>query len=264
MGANMALKGEIVEVGSLKEEEITAMFSLMDEFYDHMSASVFIKDLREKDYCILLHDETRTIKGFSTQKLMRLKIDDEIIQDEFRGGIIQDELTHDEIIHGVFSGDTIIHRDYWGSLELHKVFAEFFIQLGKQYEVFYWFLISKGYKTYKMLPVFFNDFYPNYKIKTPEFEQSIMHTFGREKSPGEYDEKTGVIHYRGVKDKLKEGVADITERQLKDKNVEFFVKANPGYIEGNDLVCLTRLSEGNLRRTPQRLLLGGGINCFRG
>lgn len=235
----MTLDGIIVEAYLLNEKQKETMYLLMNEFYDNMSSAAFMKDLSEKDFCILLLDETGTIKGFSTQKIMSVEV-------------------NGENVFGVFSGDTIIHKDYWGSLELYKVFARYFIEYGKQYKAFYWFLISKGYKTYKMLPLFFNDFYPNYKVKTPDFEQGVMHSFGRSKYPQEYDKKSGVICYKGIKDRLKEGVADITEKQLKDKNIEFFVQANRDYYKGNDLVCLAKLDEENLKKTAQRLILGKG------
>ncbi|MGV8906881.1 MAG: hypothetical protein ACOH15_09805 [Acetobacterium sp.] len=233
----MTLVGKITEAHLLNEKDKETMYQLMNAFYDDVRPDAFDKDLREKDYCILLLDEAGVIRGFSTQKIMKMEV-------------------NGENIIGVFSGDTIIHKDYWGSAELFKIFARYFINYGKQYKTFYWFLISKGYKTYKMLPLFFDHFYPNYQEKTPAVEQSIMNAFGKFKYPLEYNQKTGVICYQGVTDKLKAGVADITEKRLKDKNIQFFIQANPDYFKGNDLVCLARLEEGNLKKSVQRMLLG--------
>jgi hypothetical protein len=233
----MELHGKIIEIKLLTEQDKKTMFSLMEEFYDDTSFPVFMEDLKEKDYCILLFDINNIIKGFSTQKIMSVEV----------GA---------EKVYGVFSGDTIIHKDYWGGLELYKLFAEYFIGYGKRYKSFYWFLISKGYKTYRMLPLFFKEFYPNYKEKTPVYEQEIINFFGSVKYPEEYDKESGVILYKGIKDKLKEGVADITEKQLKDKNIIHFLKLNPEYFKGNDLVCIARLTEENLRPAVKRLLLG--------
>ena len=233
----MTLVGKIIEAHLLNDKDKETMYNLMNAFYDDVMPEVFAKDLGEKDYCILLLDEGGAIKGFSTQKIMELEV-------------------HGQSVFGVFSGDTIIHRDYWGSSELFKIFARYFINYGKQYQTFYWFLISKGYKTYKMLPLFFDHFYPNYKAKTPGFEQAIIDAFGGNKYPGEYDEKTGVICYQGVKDKLKAGVADITGKRLKDKHIQFFIQENPDYFKGNDLVCLARLDEENLKKSVKRMLLG--------
>lgn len=231
----MKVYGELIKANSLSETCIKAMFMLMDTYYDQMTYTNFVGDLSEKDYCILLRDESGAIVGFSTQKIVTFPIN---------GG---------KEIHGVFSGDTIIHKDYWGSFELYKVFAQSFLKYSNQFSEFYWFLISKGYKTYRMLPLFFKSFYPNYLEQTPEYEKQVMDAFGQFKYPGQYNKKTGIIEYQGEKVKLKEGVADVTLKQLKDKNILFFINANPDYISGNDIVCLARLEPDNLRSTARRI-----------
>ena len=213
------------------------MFSLMNEFYDNVSMDVFRKDLDDKDYCLLLTSAGGDIVGFTTQKILSFDL-------------------NGELIHGVFSGDTIIHRDYWGSLEMYVVFARFFFALAKEYDCFYWFLISKGYKTYRMLPVFFSEFYPSYKMAVPPHEKAVMDAYASLLYPDEYDPVTGVIEYAAVKDKLKDGVADITEKELRNPDVRFFIEANPGYREGNDLVCLARLSEDRLQPRARGHLFG--------
>jgi hypothetical protein len=231
------LIGSIVETQTLSSKDIEMMYELMDTFYDNMTMENFLRDLKKKDYCIVLRDETNKIWGFSTQQIMHIPIGD-------------------KFVHGVFSGDTIIHKDYWGSMELFIVFAKFFFEFEKKYDDFYWFLICKGYKTYRMLPTFYNTFYPNYKEETPEEIKTIIDAFGKFYSLEEYDEKTGVLCYKGLKDKLKENVADITEERLRDKNIAFFVEKNPDYIKGNDIICITKLSKSNLKKRIQRFLLG--------
>lgn len=233
----MSLKAIVVEISSLMEQDIAVMCALMDEYYENIKPEIFQKDLKDKHYCILLVDEKGIIKGFSTQKIIHFNV---------KG----------EKIHGVFSGDTIIHKKNRGSLELYKSFASFFLEMGRNIDHFYWFLISKGYKTYKILPLFFNEFYPRFRTQTPACEQSIINAFGHLYYPGEFNEDSGVISYRGVKDKLKKGVADITDKHLKDEDTAYFTQINPGHAKGNDLVCVARLAEDNLKPTAQRLLLG--------
>lgn len=232
-----SLKGSIVERQALSSRDIEMMYKLMDTFYDNMTKEKFLKDLNKKDYCIVLRDERDKIWGFSTQQIMHIPLGE-------------------KLIHGVFSGDTIIHKDYWGSMELFIAFAKFFFNFEEEYEDFYWFLICKGYKTYRMLPTFFSTFYPSYKVETPKEIKDIINAFGRFYSIEEYNEKTGVICYRGIKDRLKEHVADISEERLKDKNIAFFIEKNPGYIKGNDIVCLTKLSKSNLKPHIKSFLLG--------
>ena len=105
----MLLKGKVVEASSLKEHEKIVLFDLMNQFYDHVALTDFLKDFAEKDYCILLRDETEAIRGFSTQKIISVDVED-------------------KQFFGVFSGDTIIHKNHWGSLELYRVFTRYFMK----------------------------------------------------------------------------------------------------------------------------------------
>jgi hypothetical protein len=70
----------------------------------------------------------------------------------------------------LFSGDTIIMKEYWGSMALSLLFGELMIRLLKEYEdkEIYWMLISKGLRTYKYLPSFFLEYYPCSDKPTPE------------------------------------------------------------------------------------------------
>jgi hypothetical protein len=222
------MNGRIEKMINVSDEDKHSMYEIMAAYYDDVEKTVFLEDMAEKDWCILLCDEKGIIRGFSTQMLLEFQVD----------GIK---------VNGVFSGDTIVQREYWGNLELARTFLKFFVQFGKNYPVFYWFLISKGYKTYKMLPVYFNSYYPRYGMATPQFEKSVMDAFGQFKYPDQYDSDTGVIHYHNTKDKLKKGVADIDEKRLRDKHIEFFNQINPNHIIGDDLVCMTGISIENLR-----------------
>jgi hypothetical protein len=235
---NMSLKSKIIEKERLTSEEIMQMFQLMEKHYDNLSFENFNNDMNEKDFCIVIYtEEDNRIRGFSTQKIL-----------SFKNG--------SKNIHGVFSGDTVIEKEYWGSLELYKCFARFFFKLAEDYDRFYWFLISKGYKTYKMLPVFFENFHPNYRAETPEDIKSVMNRFGEIKYPKEYDKDKGVIAYGGTRDRLKSGIADIEYKHKNDNDIQFFLEKNPGYTVGDDLVCLTELSISNLKERARRLLLG--------
>ena len=233
----MKLTGSVHKVQTLTRDDQAIMFGLMCKFYDHMHAGVFEKDLRAKDFCLLLRDEDGAIQGFSTQKILTLDV----------GG---------RKVSGFFSGDTIIHKDYWGSPELFKVCMSYFMEYGKRYDAFYWFLTSKGYKTYKIMAKFFLTFYPSFRQATPPHEKSVMDAYAALLYPGEYDPATGVIQYKSVKDALKKGVADITSSTLRDKDTAFFAKVNPGYLHGDDLVCLTRMSESNLTAFAKKRLIG--------
>ena len=109
-------------------------------------------------------------------------------------------------------------------------------------------MICKGYKTYRIMPLFWEMYYPNYKVETPEYEQQIMDAYATLLFPEEYNKETGVIEYKKTKDKLKEGVADITTSQLKNKEISYFCEKNPNHVEGNDLVCLAKMDLSILKK----------------
>lgn len=232
------LKGIIKPVREFGEAEISAMYSLMKSFYDNTDESVFRRDFSDKDYCLALYHEEGGLVGFTTQKLVELDV----------GG---------KTVHGIFSGDTIIHKDYWGDIELFKVWANFWFDYAEKYEEFYWFLICKGYKTYRIMPLFWTEFYPNCKTATPAYEQSIIDAYAEKLYPGEYNRASGVIEYKSVKDKLKSGVADIGERELKNKDTAFFAEKNPDCIKGNDLACLAKIDRALLKKRASGLLFNG-------
>lgn len=229
------LKGKVKKINEFTEEEISSMYRLMSQFYDDTKEEVFRKDFLDKDYCLVLYSEENILVGFTTQKILQVDV-------------------NGKIVHGIFSGDTIIHKDYWGDMELFKVWADFWFSYAEDYEEFYWFLICKGYKTYRMLPLFWTEFYPDYRRETPEFEKSIIDAYGKMLYPNDYNENTGVMEYQAKKDKLKLGVADIGAKELKNKDVQFFCEKNPDYINGNDLACLAKIDKKMLKKKVREFL----------
>ena len=226
--------GEMTARDSLTESDIVQMYALMAKYYAQTDESVFRQDLAGKEYVLLLR-EGAALVGFTTQKRMTIQVGD-------------------EEIHGVFSGDTIIDKAHWGETELFRVWAQFWFSYAEQYPEFWWFLICKGYKTYRILPTFWETFYPTFRHSTPPREQAIMDAYAATLYGDAYDRESGVIHYRYRKDKLREGVADIDTHRLKNRDISYFAAKNPGYLIGEDLVCLAKLSRDVMKPRSPKLL----------
>ncbi len=227
----MRLKGKILRINTLSDSHKERMLELMTLYYDGVDRADFNNDLLEKDWVLILEDcISNQIQGFSTLMLLETVIDRIPVM-------------------AIFSGDTIIHKEYWGEPELAKVWLDFIVSLIKQHKgkKFYWFLIVMGYKTYRFLPVYFHEFYPRYDKKIPVFEKRVVDAFGHLKYPQEYDKNSGVLHHKKLKARLKGGVADITNQRLKNPHISFFVKQNPLYKEGDELACITELTLENLK-----------------
>jgi hypothetical protein len=234
MGVKTALKKGI----SLTFNQKKAMYTLMTRYYDNLSFDKFIYDFEEKDDVIILVDEGE-IYGFTTIELKEMIIDG-------------------KSIIGVFSGNTIVDNEYAFQSELQKGFTRYIenmINKEKHREI-YWFLICKGYKTYRYLSVYFNDYYPNKDKPTPIFEQKVMDRYAEDKYGKAYDKTTGVIKNTGINDFLKEGVATIDKRVKKNKVNVYFEKVNHNHFRGDELVCLAKFSDENLKRAFYRATRG--------
>ncbi len=230
------LKGKVYLLQEISSDEVESMYELMSEYYENVTKTNFISDLKKKNRIILLKDDKGGIKGFTTIVLYDAQID----------GIK---------VKLLFSGDTVIHKDYWSNNDLMQVWIKNALSMKTNFkEGLYWLLMSKGYKTYKYLSSFYKEFYPRFDKSTPDFEQKLINYFGEKFYPLNYDKNTGIIVLNGKKDYLKEEFSKIPEEKLKDKNIEFFVRKNPFYYKGNELVCISELSEENLNKAGKRVL----------
>ncbi|MHB9133226.1 MAG: hypothetical protein ACYDBB_19325 [Armatimonadota bacterium] len=232
----MSLHGSIVATADLAPAERDRMFTLLQAYFSGTDREVFERDLLEKPWTICLHDpQTGLLHGFSTLCLM-------------------DELVDEIPVRAFFSGDTIIDRPYWGSMELERVWFRFLfsrIDAEPQYR-WYWFLICKGYRTYRYLPVFFHRYYPSPEA-TPPFEQMVLDRLAHCRFGDQYDPATGIIRCQ-YDYRLRPGIGDIAERELRDPRIAFFQQRNPGWVDGTELACLTELSYPNIKRMGLRIL----------
>lgn len=232
-----SLKGEVVEVKDLTVSQRDRLFVLMQSYFEGMERKVFEEDLAEKPWAILLYDpENHELFGFSTLCLMEAEIESRQVR-------------------AFFSGDTIIDRRYWGSMALEKAWSRFAfskVMREPQYD-WYWFLISKGYRTYRYLPVYLKKYYPNPEEEIPPFEKKVLDTLGQKRYGEYYNPETGIICYP-TDYHLREGIGDITEKELEDPRIAFFQATNPGWAKGHELACLASLSLDNLKRTGQKVL----------
>jgi hypothetical protein len=233
-------RAEVLSRSALDAEQKNRMFELLSAHYENARRDTFESDLSEKHWVILLTLEaTGEIVGFSTQMLYSHAGPD--------GRVIV-----------VFSGDTVVEKEHWGGLELPMALGQVMLAIEKRYpdERPYWFLICKGYKTYRYLPVYFREFYPSYKGEPPEQHLALMRSLASERYEDSYDPDRGVVSFDGSHQYVRPGIADVTDELLKDPHVRFFVEANPGYAQGDELVCLARLHEDNIRPSVVKMLKG--------
>jgi hypothetical protein len=235
------LVGRVVPVADLSGHDVAEMFALHAGLYDHVTERDFLRDLEEKDWVLVLRDEAGTeIRGFTTILLLDVEI---------RG----------ERVSAVFSGDTGVDPTYWGGQALVKAWTCFMGELlGQRADRrLFWFLISKGYRTYLYLPLFFHAFYPRLDVATPTFERELIQRLATLKYPRDFNPETGVIEFAHSHGHLTAALAEVSEHRRQHPHVRFFLERNPGYARGHELVCLAEIAPENMKGLARRMLLEG-------
>ena len=185
------------------------------------------------------------MKGFSTIKKINVELKNENNENS-------------EKISGFFSGDTIIEKGVSWGIEFQKEWIKYCLLESKKNikngVKTYWFLISKGIKTYMYLPTYFKNFCPKVDYVESEIEKKIKDIYAKKIYGSRYCKENGIVKNDGTNDFLRENVVVLSEKQLKNKNIQFFLEKNPDYKKGNELVCLAEISFENLTNLGKRVL----------
>lgn len=229
-------KARLYKVNKLTPRHIEGMWALFEQYYADIEYSRFISDLNGKSHVIVLEDEKRVI-GFTTIKTR--------------------DLSHERRkVRVIFSGDTIVHRDYWGQRWLQQAFFLFVLRtyLSNPGRELYWHLISKGYKTYCLMSRGFNNYWPRYDAATPAFERSLMDRLSRDMFGECWKPELGVIQFDASLGSLKADIAPITDADRRYADIRFFEQANPGHISGDELCCLGKIDSRQVLTYAKKLL----------
>lgn len=217
-------RSEVVPVASLDEARKRQMWQLFAAHFRACRHS-FEVDLAEKDWVLLLESQGR-VHGFST--MMRL---------EFEGQSL------------LFSGDTIVAPAARGSTDLAQVWARHVFGLVDEQGPLYWFLIASGYRTYRFLPLFFQEFYPRFDRPNPAAVDRLLDGVAGQKFGTRY--RNGVV-VPDFPTPLQQ--AEVPPGRRRDPHVGYFLERNPGHGRGHELACLTLVSRANLTVAGRRML----------
>ena len=204
------------------------MYQVFEKYYASVSRAQFEKDLSAKEAAILLIDtRSEEIQGFSTLTTL------EVPTAEGRK------------VRAIYSGDTVVEQAYWGQKVLGVEFLRvlFLKKFSRPFEPLYWFLISKGYKTYLLMANNFKTHYPRHEVPTPAPQQAILDAVARRMFPNAYSTSDGLIRFPQSMGQLREGVAEITERELQaHPRIRYFAEKNPEWSKGTELACLAEMT----------------------
>lgn len=235
---NLTPYGRYIKKVKVTHEQLCEMYAIYKDYYQNTQFSIFENDFGKKQGAIIIfHPITNKIVGFSTVDIQHFKYQ-----------------TKQYTV--LFSGDTVVQKEFWGARTLQSTMMKLLIKLRIQYasHEFYWLLISKGYKTYLTLT---NNCYVYYPHMNGENQQlaPVVETYCRKFFPEYFDEEAGLLNFGSDYQPLKQDVAPITEQMRFDNpKISFFEEKNPTWHLGTELPCIGRLSWTDLARYPFRLM----------
>lgn len=233
----MRLSSDATKIEQLSAKERDSMFALMQRCYDNTDRDAFEADLAAKQTVLRVFEpESGRVVGFSTQVLLETPV----------AGRVEKAL---------FSGDTVVDPKSWGDNALANAWGNYSLRLMDQHEQpLSWFLTTKGFRTYRYLPLFFRHFSPNYVRPSTSYERLLTDAFGSLISPMHYDPAHGVIRSSHGKDRVQRALGAPRDRARHDPHVRFFLETNPGHSVGDELCCLAPLSRHNFTAAAMRVI----------
>jgi len=221
-------------VSALSEAVRREMAALYLGMYDGSSAALFFEDLAKKDEVLLLRDG-RTLVGFSTFRFF---------EHEWRR----------ERIGVVYSGDTVVAREHWGqqALAFDWISRMGAIKRARPDRPLYWLLLVKGHRTFRYLPLFAQSFFPHWSIDRGDLAP-LANELASAMFPRDYNAASGVVEFAQSRGHLKPEIAEPSAAEAARDDVGFFLRRNPGYRRGHELVCVAEIEPYNMKPLTLRL-----------
>lgn len=228
------MQAQLVPMQRLLPEDRAGMYALLNQHFVGVRPEVFAADLQQKNWVLLLK-QGETLQGFSTLHFY---------ETTFEG----------EAIAVVYSGDTIVDPAAWTSSTLPKAWIQAIDSLHRAHPTrkLYWLLICSGFRTYRFLPVFWQEFYPRYDRPTPPRAQALLDQLIAVEAGSDYDPARGIVRFSHPH-QLRDRLQGIPAERQNDPHIQFFAQRNPGHAAGDELVCLTEIHPDNLTRAGRRV-----------
>jgi len=216
-------------VADLAAADRAAMATLLQRHFLGVTPEQFAADLAGKTHVLRLFDGASLV-GFST--LAYARTDDA-----------------GEAIGVVHSGDTIVDPSAWHAAVLAPAWIAAVHALHGGRGALWWLLICSGVRTWRFLPTCCRDFVPR-----PDGDPILLARRDRLAH-----ERYGAAFIDGIvrlaaPQRLREGIATVPAHLATDALCAYFLSANPGWREGDELCCLASLDPGNLTALGQRQL----------
>jgi hypothetical protein len=205
-------------------------------------------------------DPVSDLKGFSTLLLYRTQIRGQRLRMIYSGDTIIDPSIWNYAIlprawigaiNALYRQEFYDHEDYGQDLGSQALGQAWEGAPNSSPERLFWLLICSGFRTYRLMPVFWRSFYPHYQQAHPELARLLPH-LAQERFGQRFDPRQGVVKLDSPQ-RLRDRLSGIPAGRELDPHVAFFDQCNPGHPRGDELVCLTEIHPDNLTRAGLRM-----------
>ncbi len=225
----------IVPRSDLAGSEKAAMFQLLTEHFEGVTAEQFARDLAEKNLALLIERGDKLV-GFSTLLAYTAP---------FEG----------TAVNVIYSGDTIVSPEAWGTTALPRAWVAGVDALRAKLPAgrCFWLLLTSGFRTYRFLPVFWREFFPRFDAPTPPFVQRLSGDLAQAQFGEQFKPELGIVRFAQPQ-RLRNGLQEVPNGRKHDPHISFFLTRNSGHAAGDELVCLTELCPENLTSAGRRMM----------
>lgn len=210
-------------------EECKGMYELFSQYYHNTPFDTFLSDLAKKKGVFIAKRHTdQKVVGFSTATTFDVDVDGRPVR-------------------LLFSGDTVMHKDYWGHPAFRKAFFMWLVRerLKNPLIEMHWFLISMGYRTYLILANNFYDYYPNIDGDDPHLKNVAM-AASDYLFPNALNRDTMLLEFGDEACKLQEFVTPISASERQVPKIAFFESRNPNWMHGSEMPCVGSLDHKSI------------------
>ena len=230
------LQGRVVARQMLDLPTRDAMFALLAAHFAGVDRATFDRDLDEKSCAILLEDGAGVLRGFTTM-------------------LVYESRVAGAPVSVIYSGDTIVERAWWGSPVLARTWIGAALNVRADRRTAGRVLAAPHVRVSHLpfpagvLPRLLPALRRGHAASTGRAARRARATNGSDVSttpPRASFDSCGRRCSRRISITLPEG-------RMPDPHIAFFLERNPGFVRGDELVCLTRIDERNLTPAGRRM-----------
>jgi hypothetical protein len=228
--------GCTIAIHDLQCDDREQMFYLLEQYYLGVTREDFERDLATKEHVMLLRASSGELVGFSTLSRFHLALPDRTVL-------------------AVFSGDTIVGAGHRGSFETAHQICRYFFKTFQEFprEEIYWLLICKGWRTYRVLRLLFEDYAPRAGRADRTAFREVADAFGAARYPRFYRPESRIIESLAPGQRIRPSSPEAIDRRRSDPEMLFFELVNPQHERGDELVCVAPIQPDNFTVATHRL-----------